>query len=398
MARPPETLVKLTNRIAADAVCPQTRERISLHDATVAGLELRVTRAGGKSWVVRYFTNGKQSRLTLGRWPELTCDDARKLARSALGEVAGGKDPAKEKREARQALTLTALVTEYLAQRTPEKVRMSRLADKKHLTAFVDVHGPKVATQVTRADVAGYLATLDPDKPSLRRKALAIIGAVFTWGERQGLLPVGHTSPTKGIPKPPEKPRKRHLSGPELQRLVDALNDESEAVRVFFMALIYTGCRRSELSSAKWSDLLDSASGGKVIHLAETKNGEARNVPIPAPLWAMIKVLPRVGESPYIWPAETKPDKPMNPDSFWPRIRRNAELSGVHIHDIRATVATRLAIAGHSEMAIQAVLGHRSTIAARVYVRDAQTLAQDALAAHAESLAAVMPTGGEAPA
>jgi integrase len=381
---------KLTMKGIADLVCTPGKERIAIGDTACPGLELRITSAGGKSWALRYYSGSALRRLTLGSWPKLTVDEARRLARAKLGEVAEGRDPALEARHKRRSLTLGALRKVYLERRSAEKAAGTAKADARRLALLGDL-AARPATAVTRTELALWLAACD-DRPMERNRRRALVSALYNWGEREGLLPENHPNPARGIPRRPEKPRKRTLSGPELQRVIDALDPEPEGVQALIWALLLTGCRKSEWLNAKWSGLLDSATGGKVLHLAETKNGDFRNVPIPAPLWAMLEKLPRTKESPYIFASPVKPSQPFDDNWYWRRIRERAGLLDVHLHDLRATVATRLAIAGASELAIQAVLGHRSTIAARVYVRDAQTLAQDALTAHAAAVASL--TGG----
>ena len=70
-------------------------------DAAIAGFGLRVTSGGAKSFIVEKRIDGKVKRKTLGRYGNLTVEQAKKEAMQFLGKVAGGGDPIREVRERR---------------------------------------------------------------------------------------------------------------------------------------------------------------------------------------------------------------------------------------------------------------------------------------------------------
>ena len=111
-------------------IAPAPGRRIEHLDEQVAGLALRVTSNGKKSWSLRYRTGtGEQRRLTIGPYPVVGLADARQRAMQALGLVAAGGDPAKEKRTARatakakRVSTVSELVEDYLADATKGRHR-----------------------------------------------------------------------------------------------------------------------------------------------------------------------------------------------------------------------------------------------------------------------------------
>jgi hypothetical protein len=71
-------------------------------DGHMPGLYLACHPSGVKSWNFRYRVAGKPRKLTIGRWPAITVDAARKLAQQAAAKVAGGADPHAEKKAARR--------------------------------------------------------------------------------------------------------------------------------------------------------------------------------------------------------------------------------------------------------------------------------------------------------
>ena len=61
------------------------------------GLVLRVGKDGGKTWVQRITTGGRQRWMTLGKYLVVSLADARKIALSNLSATAAGDDPVAER-------------------------------------------------------------------------------------------------------------------------------------------------------------------------------------------------------------------------------------------------------------------------------------------------------------
>src|SRR5687767_3390671 len=87
---------------AVEAIQPGTARR-EIPDAHMPGLYLVVQPSGARSWAVRYRHAGKPRKHTLGTYPALALAEARGRAGEALRAVAGGRDPASEKKEAKAA-------------------------------------------------------------------------------------------------------------------------------------------------------------------------------------------------------------------------------------------------------------------------------------------------------
>ena len=89
---------KLTTRFVETIAVPAGQDRMSIPDAAVEGLELelRVSPNGAKTWAFRYrrTSDGARRRVTIGRFPDKSLDDARQRARELRAEVGRGADPA----------------------------------------------------------------------------------------------------------------------------------------------------------------------------------------------------------------------------------------------------------------------------------------------------------------
>ena len=67
---------------------PETGQRAVYHDAKTTGLQLRVTHTGVKTFsLFRRVKGGLPERVTLGRFPDMTIDQARKLAARVNSEI-----------------------------------------------------------------------------------------------------------------------------------------------------------------------------------------------------------------------------------------------------------------------------------------------------------------------
>ncbi|WP_326929122.1 Arm DNA-binding domain-containing protein [Citrobacter sp. RHBSTW-00671] len=67
---------------------PDAGKRLEYADSVVNGLRLRVTSSGSKSFCVSRKRDGKFYRVTLGKFPDMTIEQARERAYNALSEVA----------------------------------------------------------------------------------------------------------------------------------------------------------------------------------------------------------------------------------------------------------------------------------------------------------------------
>jgi integrase len=387
---------KLTKR-TIDALSPRAK-RYDLYDNELPGFALRVTPDGVKSFSVLYRAGSGRSapkrRITLGRFGPLTVENARVLARKALAEVAGGADPASE-RNARQSAPSVAYVgVEYLAdvkarRKTTTAAEYVRLWNKHVVPSM----GERRVEDVTAAHVAVLQRSLR-ETPYVANRVLALIGAFFTYAERQGLR-VALTNPARSVEPFPEAARERFLSAAEVAGLGVAL---THAARVglppwrdrrrakpetikhrpkaagqpipanpFAVSairfLLLTGWREREALRLRWTEV-DLERG--TATLPDTKTGRsARSLSAPAQL--LLSELPRRSGSPYVFPGST-PDRPLaNVNALWFAVRHAAKLDDVRLHDLRHTFASTIAAGGSSLLIIGKLLGHKDTATTAKY-------------------------------
>src|SRR4051794_2323306 len=98
MPRPRAPLPALTKR-SVQAAAPRPT-RWLLFDGLVHGFALKVEPSGAKVWVVQKSQRGRSVRVTIGCYPDLTVEQARREAQAIVAKLARGGDPTTEKHEA----------------------------------------------------------------------------------------------------------------------------------------------------------------------------------------------------------------------------------------------------------------------------------------------------------
>ena len=105
-------MVKLTKR-AVEAAEAKTKDYI-LWDRELPGFGLRVFPSGNRSYIVQYRQSGRSRRMAIGLHGVWTAELARREAKAQLGRVAAGDDPAEERLEDHQAMTMKQLCERYI--------------------------------------------------------------------------------------------------------------------------------------------------------------------------------------------------------------------------------------------------------------------------------------------
>src|SRR6516225_6906867 len=90
-------------------------------DDDIPGFGLRVRVSGSRTWVFQYSRNGRARKMTLGKYPGITAQEARELVKPLYHQVQLGHDPASEKQEAQiDHDSFGDVVAAYLEAKKPE--------------------------------------------------------------------------------------------------------------------------------------------------------------------------------------------------------------------------------------------------------------------------------------
>ena len=94
--------MRLTEEFLANLRCPEGRRDKMTFDDKQAGLGVRVTSSGGKTYLAQYTRAGVRRRIPLGSCAAISLEDAREAVRRIMAEVANGRDPALDRKSARK--------------------------------------------------------------------------------------------------------------------------------------------------------------------------------------------------------------------------------------------------------------------------------------------------------
>lgn len=149
------------------------------------GLSLAVAPGGGKSWHFRYQWFGKQKRMSLGTYPELSLRDARIIRDEARALLAKGTNPHTHRKHKRATARLTneytfkAVFLKWLAHRglTFEEGRQTTqsLIPRIFANDVLPLLGKRSIYEIRRVDLLEVIGNIE------RRKALSVAEKVRTW-------------------------------------------------------------------------------------------------------------------------------------------------------------------------------------------------------------------------
>lgn len=389
-------LETLNQRLADTVGQPrEDGEEREIWDKYIPGFMLRI-RKRSASWVYRGRLGKVQKTYTIGRSddPErpdyVKAEEARKTADEIRSKLKRGIDPF-PKAAAPEAAPPDELKPTFREAAELFLERLKRHGKLKSAETYRSVllripEGEhlrdKPIAEVTAKDIQIFRDNLfHAGKMVQSNRCLTITSSLYKWCLTEPSLGVS-VNPARGIGRiaPPEKPRERHLTTEEIRQFLAAIDAEryiTESVRMALWLCLLTGQRKKSVITARKSDFRD---GLWTIPAASTKSGRTHVVPLPDLAWAVVqRAMERSKSDTWLFPSKSHPNLPTHPSAFTRmllRFEKRGLLDGIPdftIHDLRRTLATRLADAGVPRFNVSRVLDHDSgerdgNVTARVYI------------------------------
>ncbi|SEO22967.1 Site-specific recombinase XerD [Rhodospirillales bacterium URHD0017] len=342
--------IKLTKTVV-DAATLRAKE-YELRDTIAPGFLLKVTPAGRKIFMVQYRTNtGERRKPAVGRFGELTVEQARSIAQDWLADVRKGKDPSTEKRAARDAPRVKELCTKFIEDYSKPKNRPRTVESNQ---GYIDRHIiPKLGTlkvrEVIRSDVSSLITRMKKT-PVTANRVLSCLRKMFNMAEVWGFRDDG-TNPCRHIPKYPESGKTRLITDDEMARLFGYLErSDMEGLEHPFLSLgirlqFAFAARMSEIISMEW-EWIDFVN--RRVVWPDSKTGEISK-PMSEDVVALLSNAPRLEGSRYVVPSISKPGRPMSQTTYsrgWTRVLERARVLHVGTHGIRHRTTTEIANSG----------------------------------------------------
>jgi integrase len=356
---------KLDAKTVAALTLPRNKGEAFLWDAEITGFGYRLRRAadGGllRSYVAQYRAGGRLRRVTIGDAEKLTTAQAREAARKVLARVELGHDPQAEKVEKRRrdAHTTKAVIEDYLAAKQSELRPQSYRVKKLYLTGpyFQALH-PIAVTDVARSDVAKCVRDVARrHSPSTAAAARRALSSFFAWAIADGLLGDG-ANPVEGSHRPDEPAsRDRVLTDAEIAAVWRGCGDD-EYGRIVRL-LILLGNRRQEIGGMRWSEI-DLKAGTWALPAERAKNKHSVTVHLPPAAIAVIESVPTTTRDCLFGARATAGFTAWDYGKADLDRRLDGAAKPWRLHDIRRTVATRMADIGIEPHVVEACLNHYS--------------------------------------
>jgi integrase len=359
--------LRFGKRLLEGLPLPDQRRRVTYHDTQQEGLTLRVTHTGSKTFIVRCRINGVPEYKTLGKFPALTVENARKASQDFLGRVARGENPSQDRRNKKAGMTLDEGFSIYMdkhirprrAERTiQEYERMYRL----HASTLSN----RKLSAISYQDVDRLHASIGKNRGKyIANRVAELIKSTYSWLQRKRHY--SGENPAWGIEKFPEHSRDRFLLPEELPRFFDSVAEEpSQDIRDYVLLALMTGARKQNMLAIRWDEIDFNR---EVWRIPITKNQEPVNIPLIPAAIDVLKARKQLSESEWVFPANSQSGHMTSPAKGWMRVLERAGIEDLRIHDLRRSMGSWQAINQTSLIVIAKSLGQKSTQAAAVYSR-----------------------------
>lgn len=366
-------------------------KRLYYYDSKIPGLELCVTPIGTKSFSVRRWANGRTNRVVLGQYdpfahqppefhsdplivldknPRLTIEHARHLAGAVLAQIAAGDKPREIKRRKGNEITLGELFHEYIDKYAVEHTKTWKVMQEcfdRYLSHWKSLP----ISDISHGDVQLLVNKLGKQSgKTTANRTLELLRAVVNKGKNWSL--VDCENPATGISKFKLKPRERFVAEDELPRLVAAIEAEGNSeIRDYLLISLSTGARKQNVLSMRWEHL-DLEIGNWII--PDTKNGTSQTILLtPDELKILKDRFDNRRSFEWVFPGPDPTKHLCDPKKGWARVLKAAKIKDLHLHDLRRTLGSYMAMSGVSLSVIGNALNHKDvSTTRRVYAQSAR--------------------------
>jgi integrase len=371
----------LTDPACKNAACPQDKPRLRLADS--GGLYLEVTPTGSKLWRWKYRFLGKEKRLALGAYPDVSLKQARLDRDTARRQLAEGLDPGEARREVKAAKVAAAVAAGDLSQSFETIARQwharwspprsPRHADYvlRRLEADVfPVIGKRHIASIQGPDIVDLARQIEKrGAQDIARRAWQTCGQVFRYAitlKGPDGKPVLTRNPAKELsPSDALMDRKKeHFARVDTKELPELLRKihgyQGQPFTRFAMQLMaLTFVRTGELIGARWEEVdLDAAEWR--IPAARMKMRTPHIVPLSTQAVDVLRCLHEMkGISGLVFPGERDHEKPMSNGTILAALRRMGYAGRMTGHGFRSIASTVLHEQGFNHMHIELQLAHQ---------------------------------------
>ncbi len=343
---------------------PDKGKRAYYYDTKINGFGMAVTDKGSKTFLVYRKINGKPERITIGRYPDISLDEARAQAHDINAAIARGENPNAARRKDKE-WTLTYLFSLYL-DNYAKAHKKTWQEDAAQYQRYLEDWGARRLSSLKKADIQErHLKIGDEHGHYAANRLLSLLQTLFNWAKEWGW---DQPNPVHGIKRFKEKSRERFLQAHELPRFFQALEVETNTtIRDYVWLSLLTGARRSNVLAMRWQELqLEQA----IWHIPETKNGTSQRIPL---MTRAVDILhqrrAQLPQAEFVFPSHSQTGHLMEPKKAWKKLLERAQLEDLRLHDLRRSLGSWQAATGANMSVISKTLNHKDIATTEIYAR-----------------------------
>ncbi len=344
---------------------PEKGKRLYFYDTKIPGLELILTNQGTKSFKVYRKFGRSPVRVSLGKYPQITIEEARKKAQKVIAELISGKNPNEEKKKVRLEITFGETFSLFM-ERYSKVMKKSWKYDEREVNKFLPHWFKRKLSNITKQEIQVLHEKIRVENGLYQANRLlerikVIYNKAIEWGW-------DGSNPTNSIKKFKERSRNRFLHPDELPAFFESLEAETnDVIRDYINISLLTGARKSNVLSMRWKDINFERQEWLI---PETKNGEPLRVPLVLKALDILNLrIQNYGQREWVFEGEGKTGHLIEPKSGWKRILNRAGIKDLRLHDLRRTVGSWQAATGANSYIIGGTLGHKDQKSTAVYAR-----------------------------
>ncbi len=264
-----------------------------------------------------------------------------------------------------ESTTLRELLERYREEVTP--LKKGAAPESARISALLrHTLSARIVASIRGVDIARYRdERLKKVTPATVKRDLVVLSHLFEVARKEWGMHV--QNPVRDIKLPPDaRARDRRLQidkGGEDSEERRLLNACLEARNPYLLPIVRlaleTAMRQGELVGLRWEHVDLTR---RIAHLPDTKNGEARTVPLSSTAVEVLRALPRSIHGEVFPGLTTEAVK-----RAFARARRRAGLEDLHFHDLRHEATTRLFERGLNIMEVATITGHKDLRMLRRY-------------------------------
>ncbi len=331
------------------------------------GLYVEVHPNGSKYWRLKYRINGKEKKLALGVFPEVSLAEARDRRDDARRLLRDGIDPMAQKQSKKRAAILNAENNfETLAREWHDKYRQrwtpdhaARILGSLERDVFPYV-GKRPIAEIDTPEVITVLRRVeDRDALDVAKRIRQRMAAVFAYAKQTGRVRDNPARDLDGVIKTRKQQHRLALKQDDLPEFLAALKNYGGDIvtRLALQFMLLTFVRTKELLGAKWTEI-DWKSKIWRIPAERMKVREPHIVPLSPQAIAILKqIKPLTGDDDYIFASRT--GKTLSTGTMIYAVYRMGFHSRATVHGLRGTASTILNENGFNPDVIERQLAHR---------------------------------------